>query len=115
MHRFGAMVESAWNLTESYRPMSYLTGSERRQLHADHREMLTAFVASDTETLLSCAAAHHDRLRQAIASMPPARGLFLDEPVDDALSAATTSAEAAQRSGEHDQSAGGYRARRQPR
>jgi DNA-binding GntR family transcriptional regulator len=30
MHRFGAMVESAWNLTESYRPMAYLTGGDRR-------------------------------------------------------------------------------------
>ena len=38
---------SAWNLTESYRPMARLTEDAPLRLHADHREMLAAFVARD--------------------------------------------------------------------
>ena len=42
----------------------------RLRLHADHREMLTAFVAGDVTALLSCAAAHHGRLLDAVAAFP---------------------------------------------
>jgi DNA-binding GntR family transcriptional regulator len=80
MRRFGAMVESAWNLTESYRPMARLTEDARLRLHADHREMLAAFVARDAPTLLACAAAHHGRLLDAIATLPPGGELFVAEP-----------------------------------
>jgi DNA-binding GntR family transcriptional regulator len=80
MRRFGAMVESAWNLTESYRPMAHLTDADRERLHADHREMLAAFVTGDAETLLARAAAHHRRLLDAIATLPPDGGSFADEP-----------------------------------
>ena len=80
MRRFGAMVESAWNLTESYRPMARLTEDARLRLHADHREMLAAFVARDAPALLTCAAAHHGRLLDAIATLPPGGELFADEP-----------------------------------
>jgi DNA-binding GntR family transcriptional regulator len=80
MWRFAAMVESAWNLTESYRPMSGLTEDARLRLHADHREMLDAFVARDAPALLACAAAHHGRLLDAIATMPPGGERFADEP-----------------------------------
>ena len=45
MRRFVGMVESAWNLTESYRPMALLSDDDRQRLHADHGEMLSAFVA----------------------------------------------------------------------
>lgn len=80
MRRFGAMVESAWNLTESYRPMAQVTDADRQRLHADHRDMLTAFVAGDATTLLACAAAHHHRLLDAIATLPPGGELFAAEP-----------------------------------
>ena len=80
MRRFIGMVESAWNLTESYRPMAHLTDTDRQVLHADHREMLAAFVAGDASALLSCAAAHHRRLLDAIATLPPGGEVFADEP-----------------------------------
>lgn len=83
MHRFGAMVESAWNLTESYRPMARLTEDARLRLHADHREMLAAFVARDASALLACAAVHHGRLLDAIATLPPGCELFAAEPVTE--------------------------------
>ena len=70
MRRFVGMVESAWNLTESYRPMAHLSDGDRQRLHADHSEMLAAFVAGDGPALLSCAAAHHQRLLDAIAAFP---------------------------------------------
>jgi DNA-binding GntR family transcriptional regulator len=79
MRRFVGMVESAWNLTESYRPMAHLTDADRQRLHADHREMLSAFVGGDAPALLSCAAAHHQRLLDAIATLPPGSEDFADE------------------------------------
>jgi DNA-binding GntR family transcriptional regulator len=82
MRRFCAMVESAWNLTESYRPMAHLTEAQRRRLHDDHGEMLAAFVAGDAPTLLACAAAHHGRLLDAIATSPPGGEPFADEPTE---------------------------------
>lgn len=80
MRRFVGMVESAWNLTETYRPMAHVTDADRQRLHADHREMLAAFVAGDAPALLSCAAAHHQRLLDAIATLPPGGEAFADEP-----------------------------------
>lgn len=98
MRRFGAMVESAWNLTESYRPMARLTEDARQRLHADHRDMLAAFVARDAPALLACAAAHHGRLLDAIATLPPGGELFADEPgppADDAAPPGCTTGPAA--------------------
>jgi hypothetical protein len=60
--------------------MSHLTDAARRRLHDDHRDMLTAFVAGDAAAVLVVAATHHDRLRDAIASLPA--GLFADEQAD---------------------------------
>ena len=79
MRRFVGMVESAWNLTESYRPMALLSDDDRERLHADHGEMLSAFVARDAPSLLSCAATHHQRLLDAVAAIPPGDA-FADEP-----------------------------------
>ena len=78
MRRFGIMVESAWNLTESYRPMAQLAAATRTQLQDDHRELLAAFVAGEAEALLACATAHHARLREVVATLPAE--LFADEP-----------------------------------
>ena len=80
MRRFVGMVESAWNLTESYRPMALLSEDDRERLHADHGEMLSAFVARDAPSLLSCAATHHQRLLDAVAAIPPGDA-FADEPI----------------------------------
>lgn len=74
------MVSSAWNLAEPYRPTARITEDARLRLHADHREMLAAFVAREAEVLLACAAAHHRRLLDAIATLPPGGELFADEP-----------------------------------
>jgi len=79
MRRFVGMVESAWNLTESYRPMALLSDADRERLHADHGEMLAAFVERDSAALLTCAAAHHQRLLDAVAAIPPGDA-FAEEP-----------------------------------
>ncbi len=59
---------------------AHLTDADRQRLHADHREMPAAFVAGDAPALLSCAAAHHQRLLDAIATLPPGGDAFADEP-----------------------------------
>ena len=69
MHRLQAMLESAWNLTEPYRPMALVPPPERAGLHGEHQQMLAAFVAGDAATLLECARRHHDHLRQAIGAL----------------------------------------------
>jgi DNA-binding GntR family transcriptional regulator len=78
MRRFVGMVESAWNLTEVYRPMALLSDADRQLLHADHGEMLTAFVECDSAALLAAAAKHHRRLLDAVAAFPPGDA-FADE------------------------------------
>src|SRR6478752_4950478 len=45
--------------------------ADRERLHADHGEMLSAFVERDSAALLTCAAAHHQRLLDAVAAIPP--------------------------------------------
>ena len=82
MRRFTAMVGSAWNLTESYRPMARVSDAARRRLHTDHAAMLEAFVAGDAVRLLGCAAEHHGRLLGALATVPPGEELFATEPDD---------------------------------
>ncbi|OLT09977.1 hypothetical protein BJF78_29600 [Pseudonocardia sp. CNS-139] len=69
MHRLQAMLESAWNLTEPYRPMALVPAAERAELHAEHEWMLAAFVARDAAALLDRAARHHEHLRRAIGSL----------------------------------------------
>lgn len=69
MHRLERMVESAWNLTEPYRPMSAISDAERELLHADHRVMLDAFTAGDAKALLASASTHHDRLLAAVTRL----------------------------------------------
>lgn len=69
MHRLEALVVSAWNLTEPYQPMAHVSDAHREQLHSDHGEMLEAFIAGDSAALLALAAAHHDRLLAAVATL----------------------------------------------
>ena len=66
MRRLQAMLESAWNLTEPYRPMAQVPEAERAALHAEHERMLTAFTGGAAAELLACAAAHHDHLVRAV-------------------------------------------------
>jgi DNA-binding GntR family transcriptional regulator len=70
MQRLQRMLESAWNITEPYRPMSQLSDEGRAGLHADHADMLAAFEQGDSERLLTEATAHHEELRRAVESLP---------------------------------------------
>lgn len=76
MLRLQRMLEQAWNITEPYQPMSFLSEESRADLHDDHGVMLAAFLARDAETLLAHATAHHDELRRAIATAPADPELF---------------------------------------
>ncbi|QYN35643.1 GntR family transcriptional regulator [Pseudonocardia sp. DSM 110487] len=67
MQRLQAMLESAWNLTEPYQPMTQVPSAERRALHEEHEQMLGAFVTGDAEALREQAAAHHEHLRRTIS------------------------------------------------
>ena len=78
MQRLQRMLESAWNITEPYRPMSQLTDEGRAGLHADHADMLAAFERGDAAALLAEATAHHDDLRRAVESLPADPSLFAD-------------------------------------
>jgi DNA-binding GntR family transcriptional regulator len=71
MRRLQAMLESAWNLTEPHRPMALVPPPERRALHAEHAQMLRAFVAGDAADLREQAARHHEHLRAAVSTHAP--------------------------------------------
>jgi DNA-binding GntR family transcriptional regulator len=72
MRRLQAMLESAWNLTEPYRPMSGLPRTEWDALHAEHEQMLRAFTARATAELVSCAERHHQHLQEAVVGVAEA-------------------------------------------
>jgi DNA-binding GntR family transcriptional regulator len=69
MARLQAMLESAWNLTEPYRPMSRLARTEWDTLHAEHDQMLRAFVAGSGAELVACAELHHRHLQRAVVGV----------------------------------------------
>lgn len=69
MFRLLHMFESSWNITEPWQPMTRIPPADRARLHADHREMLTAFLEADGERLLAIAASHHERLQAAVAEL----------------------------------------------
>jgi DNA-binding GntR family transcriptional regulator len=70
MQRLLHMFESAWNVTEPFRPMSQVTDADRGRLHADHRGMLDAYAAGDAAALVTRSAEHHHRLEAMIAALP---------------------------------------------
>ena len=78
MHRLLAMLESAWNTTEPVRPMAHVSDGAKAEMHRDHEEMLSAFLARDVDRLVTAARAHHDRLRASLAALPRDTGLFVD-------------------------------------
>ncbi|HEX8868370.1 MAG TPA: GntR family transcriptional regulator [Lentzea sp.] len=78
MHRLLAMLESAWNTTEPVQPMAHVSDGTKAEMHHDHGEMLAAFLARDSERLVTAARAHHGRLRESLAEVPRHTGLFVD-------------------------------------
>ncbi|MDV8020282.1 GntR family transcriptional regulator [Rhodococcus sp. IEGM 1330] len=83
MHRLLNMLESAWNITEPVQPMVHVAETDRSSLHSDHAEMLSAFLARDSEALLNAAQHHHTRLNSVISTLSNEHGLFAD-PAPDA-------------------------------
>ena len=71
MLRLIHMLESAWNITEPVQVMVHVEHAQRARLHEDHGEMLDAFLARDVERLLASSAAHHRRLNEVVATLPP--------------------------------------------
>lgn len=76
MHRLLHMLEAAWNVTEPVQSMVHVRADERVQLHADHREMLDAFLMRDAERLVAASEAHAARLNAVIAVLPTGTGLL---------------------------------------
>lgn len=78
MYRLLHMLRSVWNLTEPYQPMAHIADDERRRLHAEHGQMLVAFVARDAAALSSLAQHHQHDLEVSIAGLPAGGRLFAD-------------------------------------
>ncbi|KQU04067.1 GntR family transcriptional regulator [Rhodococcus sp. Leaf7] len=78
MGRLLHMLAAAWNITEPLQPMVHVAGADRAALHADHQDMLDAFVARDTPALLAAASRHHDRLNVVISRIGDEAGLRPD-------------------------------------
>jgi DNA-binding GntR family transcriptional regulator len=81
MHRLLHMLEVAWNVTEPVQPMVHVTSQDRAGLHADHGQMLEAFLAGDTELLLAISERHAKRLNDVIATLPADSGLLAPEDI----------------------------------
>ncbi|MDY6998569.1 MAG: GntR family transcriptional regulator [Actinomycetota bacterium] len=76
MSRLVSMYESAWNLTEPTRPMSHVSDQARQRFHADHGEMIAAFVDRDTDALVAASHRHYEHLRAEFDSMRGDTELF---------------------------------------
>jgi DNA-binding GntR family transcriptional regulator len=81
MFRLLHMLEAAWNMTEPVQSMVHVAPSARAALHADHREMVDAFLAGDVEQLLTVAELHAQRLNSVIATLPTDTGLLLSADI----------------------------------
>ncbi|AQA02728.1 GntR family transcriptional regulator [Mycobacterium sp. MS1601] len=79
MLRLVHMLESAWNITEPVQLMVHVESEQRALLHDDHRIMLDAFLARDSDALLAAAAVHNKRLNGVVASLPTDTGLIIDD------------------------------------
>lgn len=73
MQRLIHIYASAWNMTESARPMALVSDHERSQMCLEHGRLLAAFLARDTERLLTASADHFEHLKRAIE-------VFADDP-----------------------------------
>jgi DNA-binding GntR family transcriptional regulator len=81
MHRLLHMLEVAWNVTEPVQPMVHVSRADRARLHADHGEMLAAFLARDVERLLAASEEHARRLNEVISTLPSDTGLLAHEDI----------------------------------
>jgi DNA-binding GntR family transcriptional regulator len=81
MFRLLHMLESAWNITEPVQSMVHVAPSDRAALHADHRQMVDAFLADDLEQLLTVAEMHAQRLNAVIATLPTDTGRLLSADI----------------------------------
>ncbi|MGE0217364.1 GntR family transcriptional regulator [Mycolicibacterium sp.] len=79
MHRLVHMLESAWNITEPVQLMVHVAHEQRAVLHADHQDMLAAFLDRDPEALLAASAVHNKRLNAVVAALPSDTGLLSSE------------------------------------
>lgn len=76
MYRLLHMLESAWNVTEPVQSMVHVLAADRADLHADHCQMVRAFLAGDVEELLTASETHSQRLNALIATLPAGTGLL---------------------------------------
>ncbi len=81
MHRLLHMLEVAWNVTEPVQPMVHVSRADRARLHADHGDMLTAFLARDADRLLAVSEEHARRLNEVISTLPSDSGLLAPEDI----------------------------------
>jgi len=81
MHRLLHMLEVAWNVTEPVQPMVHVSRENRARLHADHDDMLDAFVAGDVQRLLAMSERHAGRLNDVIATLPADTGLLAPKDI----------------------------------
>jgi DNA-binding GntR family transcriptional regulator len=81
MFRLLHMLESAWNITEPVQSMVHVAPSDRAALHADHRQMVDAFLADDVEQLLTVAELHAQHLNAVITTLPTDTGLLLSADI----------------------------------
>ena len=49
--------------------MSRVADDERARMHADHAEMLEAFLARDATSWCECSAEHYQRLERAVDTL----------------------------------------------
>jgi DNA-binding GntR family transcriptional regulator len=84
MHRLLHMLEAAWNVTEPVQSMVHVGSADRADLHADHCQMLDAFMAGDVEQLLTVAELHAQRLNAVIATLPTDTGLLVSGDISSA-------------------------------
>ena len=76
MLRLVHMLESTWNITEPVQAMVHVGHADRVALHADHGQMLEAFLDRDAGALLTVSVDHHRRLNTVVATLPPETGLI---------------------------------------
>jgi DNA-binding GntR family transcriptional regulator len=69
MERLMSMLGAAWNLTEPHQPMALIDAGDRGRLHAEHHQMLSAFVARDAVALAALAAEHQHDLERSIGAL----------------------------------------------
>lgn len=76
MYRLLNMLEAAWNMTEPVQSMVHVDQCDRELLHADHLDMVEAFLAGDAELLIDISQRHAQRLNAVIATLPTDTGLL---------------------------------------